>query len=558
MAEVSEIYVKRYRSGAVQNDWTKLGTVTGVVAGYMSSNNYVAVFRFELPNPVNKMVFSVCCNSDNTNSSHTLRYKVVSGAEDSSMANANNSTACDGTWTPSSTANFGRSSLTINKVVPAGTTYLYLWTNKASGTANSYGMRCYPVGNTYETTLEYTNATTYTISYNANGYGAAPASQTKIQGLSLVLQPFIANQTTTGYTVSFNANGGSSTPSAITSTITKGQTSWNTASNGTGSSYGSGVSYTADAAVTMYAIWGSSTNNAVTLPAAISRASGTDNYTISYNANGGSSTPSNQTLTRTTPYTFASWNGYGAGASYTPTAATTLTAQWNTGTTTGSVTLASAISRGNSTENGYTVTFNANGGSCSTSNLTATNTRSYTFAGWNTNANGAGTNYSAGASYSSSANLSLHAKWNSSISNYGAIALPTASKSSTSSSCTITYNANGGSCSTASATSTRTTSYTFKGWSTSSSATSGSTGSYSPTGNVTLYATWSSSTGAYSAVTLPTPTRSGYTFKGWATSTGATSGSTGSYTPTGSVTLYAIWESSGGIYIYSSGSYKTA
>ena len=43
-------------------------------------------------------------------------------------------------------------------------------------------------------------------------------------------------------------------------------------------------------------------------------------------------------------------------------------------------------------------------------------------------------------------------------------------------------------------------------------------------------------------MTLPTPTRTGYTFKGWADSASAASGTTGSYTPTSNVTLYAIWE----------------
>ena len=46
-------------------------------------------------------------------------------------------------------------------------------------------------------------------------------------------------------------------------------------------------------------------------------------------------------------------------------------------------------------------------------------------------------------------------------------------------------------------------------------------------------------------MTLPTPTREGYSFRGWATSASAASGVTGSYTPTGNVTLYATWELSG-------------
>ena len=108
----------------------------------------------------------------------------------------------------------------------------------------------------------------------------------------------------------------------------------------------------------------------------------------------------------------------------------------------------------------------------------------------------------------------------------------------------MTLNANGGSVSTTSLTAARTTSYTFKNWNTAQNG-SGTTyapgASYTANADVTLYAQWNSSTST-AAVTLPTPTRTGYIFKGWATSAEAGDGATGSYTPTGNVTLYAIWE----------------
>lgn len=324
-------------------------------------------------------------------------------------------------------------------------------------------------------TITYT-AKTYTVSYNANGHGTAPASQTKTYGTALTLQSFISNQTGTGYTVSFNANGGASTPTALTSSITYNQTYWNTNSSGTGTNYSSGGSYTANSAATLYAIW-NATNGSITLPAAISHNGTTATYTVSYNANGGSSTPSDQTLTRTTPKTFSKWAAgstsgtqYAAGASYTPTAATTMYAIFTSGTTTGSITLASAITKANSTASGYVVSFDANGGSCSTSSITAKDTVKYTFSKWNTAADGSGTSYNAGATYSTSSNLSLYAIFDSS---------------------------------------------TTKG-----------------------------------SITLPTPTRSGYKFLGWATSATATSGTTGSYTPTGSITLYAIWEQNNSTIFY--------
>lgn len=107
----------------------------------------------------------------------------------------------------------------------------------------------------------------------------------------------------------------------------------------------------------------------------------------------------------------------------------------------------------------------------------------------------------------------------------------------------VTFNANGGSCSTTDLTSTLTTTYAFKNWNTAAngSGTSYASGaSYTANAAVTLYAQWTPST-SNGSVSLPTPTRTGFTFKGWATSSSATSGSTGDYTPTAAVTLYATW-----------------
>ncbi len=108
----------------------------------------------------------------------------------------------------------------------------------------------------------------------------------------------------------------------------------------------------------------------------------------------------------------------------------------------------------------------------------------------------------------------------------------------------VTLDANGGSVTPTILTSARTTNYCFINWNTNQN---GSGRSYAPgatyteNADMTLYAQWNSST-LTAAVTLPTPTREGYSFKGWATSSAASSGVTGSYTPSGNVTLYAIWE----------------
>lgn len=52
------------------------------------------------------------------------------------------------------------------------------------------------------------------------------------------------------------------------------------------------------------------------------------------------------------------------------------------------------------------------------------------------------------------------------------------------------------------------------------------------------------------SVMLPTPTRPGYSFMGWSEDANATSGIMGEYTPTASITLYAIWGASGGFIYY--------
>ena len=110
----------------------------------------------------------------------------------------------------------------------------------------------------------------------------------------------------------------------------------------------------------------------------------------------------------------------------------------------------------------------------------------YSFTGWNTQSDGTGTSYSAGQDYSSNSNLSLYAQW----------------KRIT---YTITYNGNG--------------------------ATGGSTAS--------------TTVNAGSSVALRSNgfTRTGYSFSGWATSASGnkvySNGQT--ITPTGNMTLYAVW-----------------
>ena len=305
--------------------------------------------------------------------------------------------------------------------------------------------------------------------------------------------------------------------------------------------------------------------------------SGTTTYTVSYNANGGSGAPSSQTKIKDTTltlstqkptrdgYTFLGWATsssaisaqYQPGGSYTSNASVTLYAVWRAQT--------------------YTISYDANGGSGAPAAQTKAfgyalalstqvPTRSgYAFLGWATSSSATSAQYQPGDIYSTNANLKLYAVW----------------KTQT---YTVSYNANGGSGAPVAQTKTHDVAlklstqqpthdgYTFLGWATSSSATSAQYqpgGSYTSNANVTLYAVWQKNapvtytilynanggSGAPAAQTkthdvalkLSTqqPTRDGYTFIGWATSSSATSAQYqpgGSYTSNANVTLYAVWQ----------------
>ncbi len=108
---------------------------------------------------------------------------------------------------------------------------------------------------------------------------------------------------------------------------------------------------------------------------------------------------------------------------------------------------------------------------------------------------------------------------------------------------TVTYNANGGSVSTTSATSN----CPFAGYGTyvNADGTITTAGINAANSHYTQEAySWGISWGTCGALTLPTPTRTGYTFNGWytAASGGTKVGAAGaSYTPSANTTLYAQW-----------------
>ena len=220
----------------------------------------------------------------------------------------------------------------------------------------------------------------------------------------------------------------------------------------------------------------------------------------------------------------------------------------------------------------FRIEFDANGGSGAPEaqtktygeplNLSSTvpTREGYRFLGWATSSTATSAQYQPGESYTEEDDATLYAVWARVY--------------------TISYDANGGSGAPASQTkihgtalTLRSTSptrsgYRFLGWATSSDATAAQYqpgGRYTEEADVTLYAVWirvytvsynanggsgapASQTKTHgTALTLSStrPTREGYDFLGWATSSTATSAQYqpgGRYTIDASVTLYAVWK----------------
>lgn len=220
---------------------------------------------------------------------------------------------------------------------------------------------------------------------------------------------------------------------------------------------------------------------------------------VSYNANGGTGSTASQTTTKNTAITLRD-NGF------TPP-----------------------------TSKVWTLTLNGNGGN----NGSPTFKNNY-FNKWRAGST-SGTAYAAGASYTPTANITMYAWWGT---NY--VWGSTTRSDTTANGFKVTFNANSGTCSTGSLTAINTTKYEFLGWGSSADATTAkwnSTSTIGQTSAYTAYAVWKPTT-TNGSITLPTPSRTNYTFKGWytAASGGTKVGNAGaSYTPTEATTLYAQW-----------------
>lgn len=382
----------------------------------------------------------------------------------------------------------------------------------------------------------------YTVTWNANGGTVSPASVSKTHGSTLGTLPTPTRAATAEYSYTFAG--------------------WFTAASG-GTQISSTTTVTGN--VTYYAHWTATKRS----------------YTATFNGNGGS-TPSPSSITKEynaalgtlptcsrTGYTFLGW--YTASSGGTKISTTTVVtkdityyAQWSI--------------------NSYTLTFNPNGGTVTPTSkdleynsaygTLPTPTRAsdaqytYTFAGWYTAATG-GTQITA-ATKMAAKDTTVYAHWTSNTRSY-TVSYQTTYGTLNRTSQSIAYNSKG-SCTLTMPDNTAEFTYTFVGWYTAANGGGTKVGSEltleTPAikGTVTYYAYVTRSTKSYTHTfnangggtvnpatitkayntalgTLPTVSRTGYTFVGWF-DTSATSGGTQATTTTkvtGTKTWYARW-----------------
>lgn len=137
-----------------------------------------------------------------------------------------------GSGAPSSQTKWKDQALTLSSTKPTRTGYSFLgWSTSSTATSATYSAGGKYTANAAATLYAVWKANTYTVAYNANGGTGAPASQTKTYGKTLTLSS--TKPTRTNYTF-------------------KG---WGTSASATTVTYAAGGSYSANAGITLYAVW---------------------------------------------------------------------------------------------------------------------------------------------------------------------------------------------------------------------------------------------------------------------------------------------------------------
>ncbi len=279
--------------------------------------------------------------------------------------------------------------------------------NLTAGTTYQFKVKYYSGSKTGTINFKFGNV--FTISYNANGGSGAPATQYKDYGKSITLS--------------------STTPTRSSNTFR----GWATNSSATTATYQPGATYSAEASVTLYAVWNSSTSGGTL--------SVNSSYSPSVSANSYKEytfTPSSSgkyviysTCNVDTKVTLYNSSGSVIDSdddggdnrnfrlAYNLTAGQTYRYKVEFYSSSNSGTLSFTFGRV------YTVTYNANGGSgapssqekdygCTLTLTTDEPVRSgHDFEGWATSGSSSTVSYQPGATYTANADLTLYAVWTS-------------------------------------------------------------------------------------------------------------------------------------------------
>lgn len=441
-------------------------------------------------------------------------------------------------------------------------------------------------GSTLGTLPTPTRAADVQYTYTFKGWFTAATGGTKVSASIIVTGnvTYYAQWTATprSYTATFNGNGGG-TPSPSTITKTYGSElgtlptcsrigytflGWYTASSG-GTKISSATKITGT--VTYYAQWS------------------INSYTLTYNVNGGNAvSPASKSVqygsaygTLPTPtkssdaeytYAFAGWYTAASGgtqvtANTTMSAGnTTIYAHWTA--TRRSYTIGYQTTYGSLNRTSQSVAYGSKG-SCILTMPSNNAQYTYTFRGWYTAANGGGTKVGSSLTLetpSVTGAATYYAYVTRAVNRYTFTFNANGGSTPSSSSITKNYNEAIGTLPTCSRAADNTYTYAFAGWFDTAAASGGTklTTTTKVTSNKTWYARWTATYKNYTVTwngnggtpskssssfhyndalgTLPTATRTGYTFKGWSTSANGSVNVSTTTKVTGNVTYYAIWQ----------------
>lgn len=137
-----------------------------------------------------------------------------------------------GSGAPSAQTKWHGTAITLSSTKPTRTGYTFQgWGTSASDTSVDYAAGASYTANTNATLYAIWKAVTYTVKFDANGGTSAPGNQTKTYGVTLKLSSTKPTRT------NYNFLG------------------WGTSKSATTVSYAAGADYTANAGITLYAIW---------------------------------------------------------------------------------------------------------------------------------------------------------------------------------------------------------------------------------------------------------------------------------------------------------------